>query len=69
MPSFAAERALMLGEMDPFEFALAEKLGRSVEELKATVSAGELVRWRAFWVWRAAQVEHAQKEAAMRARN
>lgn len=56
----------MLGEMDPFEFALAEKLGRSVEELKATVSAGELIRWRAFYVWRHGQVEHAKAVAEMR---
>lgn len=68
MRSFVAERALMLGEMDPFDFALAEKLGRSVEELQATVSAGELIRWRAFYVWRHGQLVHAQKEAEMRGR-
>lgn len=53
--------------MDPFEFGLALKLGRSVDELRATVSAGELIRWRAFFKWLAVQLEHEQKVAEMRA--
>lgn len=67
MPSFEAEQALALGEIDPFEFGLALRLGRSVKELKATVDAGELIRWRAFFNWLGVQIEHERKVAAMRA--
>lgn len=69
MPSFEAEQALAAGEIDPFEFGLALKLGRSVAELKATVSAGELIRWRAFFNWLGVQLEHERKVAVMRATN
>jgi hypothetical protein len=34
------------------EFALAEKLGRTVAELRATISNEEFVQWQVFWGWR-----------------
>ncbi len=63
----AAERAIALGDDDPFTYALAAELGWShgtVEEL----SNDEFVRWRAFMTWRAVERQHAADVAAARAR-
>lgn len=53
----------MTEELDPFDWVLAEALGRGVEEMRATISNPEYHSWRAFYVWRAAQRELAMKEA------
>ena len=50
------ERALMEGELDPFDFMLAERLGKTLAEIGA-MSNNEYLRWRAFHVWRQAMAE------------
>lgn len=44
----------MDGELDVFDFYLAEGLGKTLAEVEA-MSNPEYVRWRAFYVWRNAQ--------------
>jgi hypothetical protein len=56
----------MTGELDPFDFALAAALGRTVEEMRATVSNGEYHAWQAYYTWLAAQRELATKEVRRR---
>lgn len=50
------ERALMEGEMDAFDFILAERLGMTLAQVDA-MSNNEYVRWRAFAVYRAAMAD------------
>ena len=50
------ERALMEGELDPFDFVLAEKLGMTLAQIEA-MSNHEYLRWRAFYTYRAAMAE------------
>lgn len=61
----AAERAIALGEDDPFDYELALELGGLdvVEQLPNPT----YVRWRAFAVWRKAQRDHQRDVADMRA--
>jgi len=47
------ERALMEGELDPFDFTLAETLGKTLAEIGA-MSNNEYLRWRAHDVWQKA---------------
>lgn len=47
------ERALMEGELDPFDFILAERLGITLAAVEA-MSNNEYLRWRAFYTYRAA---------------
>lgn len=47
----------MEGEVDPFDFSLAESLGRTVAELRASIGNREYLAWRAFTVWRNAMQE------------
>lgn len=49
--------------VDAFEYALAERLGMTIHQLRDAMSDDDYARWAAFWEWRAAQVELAQKEA------
>jgi trimethylamine:corrinoid methyltransferase-like protein len=44
---------------------LAEKLGRTVEELETQMSASEFFEWSAFYDWRAKE----EKKAMDRAKN
>lgn len=67
MPRKAAERAIALGEDDPFQFVLAENLGKSLVELE-DMPQSEYVRWVAFNGWRTAMQKHASDVARMRAR-
>lgn len=50
------ERALMEGELDPFDFVLAEALHLTLAQVNA-LSNNEYQRWRAYHVWRAAMAE------------
>jgi hypothetical protein len=66
-PRKAAEKAIALGEDDPFDYALALELGQShgwVQHLPYD----EYLRWRAYMKWRQVQQAHAQDVAARRAR-
>ena len=47
------ERALMEGELDPFDFLLAEQLGITLAQVGA-MSNNEYLRWRAWHVYRTA---------------
>lgn len=47
------ERALMEGELDPFDFILAERLGITLAAVEA-MSNNEYLRWRAFHTYRQA---------------
>ncbi len=42
---------------------LAEKLGRTVAELRASLSNAEYVEWRAFHTWRHAMQEFEMEKA------
>lgn len=44
----------MLGERDPFEFVLAESLGMTLAQVRASMTAGEYAEWYAFHTWRRA---------------
>lgn len=50
------ERALMEGELDPFDFMLAEALGLTLAQV-GEMSNNEYLRWRAFYVYREAMRE------------
>lgn len=54
------ERALMEGEMDAFEFVLAERLGMTLADI-GRMSNHEFLRWRAFYTYRAAMREMKQR--------
>ena len=53
---------MMEGELDPFDFMLAEALGMTVDEMTARMPNIEYLRWQAFYRWRAAQRELARKK-------
>ena len=67
MPKKAAERAIALGEDDPFDYALALEIGCSLAEVRAMPYA-DYIRWRAYIRYRNAMQAHANDVAAMRAR-
>lgn len=56
MHDFEAERGMMLSlngcysSLDAFEYYLAEKLGRTVGELRETMDQAEFVEWQAYQV-------------------
>jgi hypothetical protein len=50
------ERALMEGDLDPFEFVLAERLGLTLAQVGA-MSNHEYLRWKAWHVYRQAMSE------------
>jgi hypothetical protein len=50
------ERALMQGDLDPFDFVLAETLHLTLEQVDA-MSNHEYLRWRAWHTYRAAMAE------------
>lgn len=47
------ERALMEGDLDVFPFQLAERLGMTLAQI-GQMSNNEFLRWKAFYVYRAA---------------
>jgi hypothetical protein len=49
------------GNLDAFEFVLAEKLGMTLAEI-GEMSNNEFIRWRAFYSYRAAQRELQSKK-------
>lgn len=53
----------MTEELDPFDWVLAEALGRGVDEMRATISNPEYHSWRAFYVYRAEMQKLARAEA------
>jgi hypothetical protein len=53
----------MLGEMDSFDFVLAEGLSMTIGELRERMSNEEYHQWRAFYIYR---YEMAQLEAKKR---
>jgi hypothetical protein len=55
------ERAFMEEEMDPFDFALAEKLHMSIRAMRQSLGNDEYLAWRAFHVYRAAMRELEQE--------
>ena len=54
----------MEGELDPFDFSLAESLGMTVERMRDEMANNEYHQWRAFYTWRNAQRELARNTAA-----
>ena len=50
------ERALMEGDLDPFDFVLAEKLGMTLAQVDA-MSNNEYLRWKAYAVYQRAMAE------------
>lgn len=62
----------MEGELDPFDWLLAEKLGATIEEMQERLANREYLSWRAFYVYRDAmiafEVDKANKEAKRRRR-
>lgn len=47
----------MEGALDPFDFALAEQLGMTVQQMNDQLSNDEYLSWRAFYVYRNAMKE------------
>lgn len=62
-PQTRYERAFIEGELDPFDFILAENLHMTVAEMRDRMGNDEYLQWRAFYVWRAAERELAAKTA------
>jgi hypothetical protein len=56
----------MEGTLDADEFAVAERLGLTVDRLRQEMPNNEYHQWRAYLVWKAAMLEKAQKEAETR---
>ena len=52
----------MEGELDAFDFDLAERLGVTVAQLPHVMSNREYQQWRAYTVYRNAQYELAVKK-------
>jgi len=50
------ERALMEGDLDPFDFQLCERLGLTLAQLGA-MSNNEYLRWRAWHTYRNAMAD------------
>ena len=44
----------MTGELDAFDYVLAEALGMTVAEMQVRMGNDEFTRWRAFHTYRAA---------------
>jgi hypothetical protein len=42
----------MLGELDSFDFVLAETLHMTVEDMRLRLSNAEYLQWRAFFTYR-----------------
>lgn len=57
-----AERAFMTGDLDTFDFDLAERLGMTVERMRNEMTNAEYLQWRAYTVWKNAQQELAAIE-------
>lgn len=53
VPTKAAYRAFLEDPGLEFEFYLAEKLGRTVEELRLSLSADEFLRWSIYYAKKA----------------
>lgn len=53
----------MLGELDPFDFDLADAIGCTVEEMRQRISNQEYLQRRALAVYRAEQAKLAAKAA------
>jgi hypothetical protein len=51
------------GTIDPFDFQLARDLGMTVEQMRHGIGNPEYLQWRAYHVWRNAQIELETKEA------
>lgn len=66
-PRKAAERAIALGEDDPFDYALALELGGDLDKVEQ-MPHDQYVRWRAYMTWRAVQRQHQRDVNEMRAR-
>jgi len=59
------ERAIALGETDPFDFVLARDLGLTLGQVHQLPHA-EVVAWRAFYTWEKAMVEFTRKQETAR---
>lgn len=64
-PRKAAERAIALGEDDPFDYQLALEMRVDLDHVEAMPN-DRYVRWRAFMAWRDVQRAHARDVAEMR---
>ena len=62
-PKRAYERALNSGELEVFDFILAEALHMTIEEMRNRMSNQEWVQWAAFYSWRDRQRELAMRMA------
>ena len=56
----------MTGERDSFEFLLAEKMHRTVNELRQTITQDEYLQWSAYYVWRSAMEKFEWEKALER---
>lgn len=43
----------MLGDLDPFDFVLAEQLHMTIDEMNNRLSNQEYLQWRAYYIYRA----------------
>lgn len=53
----------MTGERDTFEFSLAAKLGKTIHELRESLTEAEYLQWAAYYTWRNAMDEFEMKKA------
>lgn len=63
LPQQVFERAIVEGELDPFDFVLAESLKMTLDQMRQMPN-NEYLQWRAFFVWRAAQLELESKKGS-----
>lgn len=63
----AAERAIALGEDNPFDYALALELGWSHAAVR-NMPIDEYIRWQAYFKWRGVMRQHAADVVASRVR-
>lgn len=47
----------MEGDDEPFDYVLAENLHMTVDQMRSIITNDEWLRWKAFYVYRAAQLE------------
>lgn len=53
----------MMGQLDPFDFALAAELGMTLQDIHDRMPLDEYLKWRAWYVYRAEQRDLAMREA------
>lgn len=56
----------MEGELDPFDFALAEKLGLMVHQMREQMPNIEYWQWRAYYTYKAAMIDLEARKAEVK---